>query len=475
MRHVIFYSWQSDLDPALTRVFIEEALTAAAENLKGDDKAAIEAVIDRDTAGVAGTPGIAETILQKIDECDVFVCDVSIINNPEAVPESNLLLQTVRGVAQVILERTFRYRRIKRPTPNPNVLIELGYAAARIGWEHVILVQNTVYGDPGSLPFDLRNRRIVPFNLSSKETGPDGRQRVRDQLEIDLRRALADVLAPTFWIGERKPRWFGRWTAESGPTRRNTLFIREVGANGFIFHLSLLDGARGGTVNGFAGFTGPDSAYARIRTTDNGEPCELKFRRSMGEVRQIRVEEGRGCQHFKGMGASFNGIYTCGRDLLFESGTLDEMDLQRLYSISGKYYWPLSARFQQIGPGQNLDNFVATVTIGGAKGLYTFFESIVMKGSEGQLWSAYVDSGPDLATVMMKRIGVDKNMFQASSPADMKAAGVDLPDLPPTVVRYFTTQSEYKKRLPKTIEAWRERFSDKEVIFETEIDTIPDF
>ena len=75
----------------------------------------------------------------------------------------------------------------------------------------------------------------------------------------------------------------------------------------------------------------------------------------------------------------------------------------------------------------------------------------------------------------MKRIGVHKNMFQAGSPVDIKAAGADLPDLPPTVVRYFTTESEYKKRLPKTIEAWRERFSDKEVIFEAEIDAIPNF
>ncbi|HME00578.1 MAG TPA: hypothetical protein VKM93_25005 [Terriglobia bacterium] len=339
----------------------------------------------------------------------------------------------------------------------------------------MLLVQNTVYGDPGSLPFDLRNRRIIPFNLSSKETGPGERQRVRDLLELGLQRALADVLAPTFWVGGRRPRWFGRWTADSGPTRGCTLFIREVGANGFIFHLNLVDGARRGTVNGFAEFTGPDSAYARIRGTENGEPCELKFRRSMGETRQIQVEDGRGCQHFKGMGASFNGTYTCQSDLLFESGTLDEMDLQRLYSITGKYYWPLTARFQQVGPGENSDDFVATVAIGGAKGLYTLFEAIVMKGSQGQLWAAYVDSGPDLATVIRKRFSVNRYIFEAGSAPDMKGAPADPPDLPPTVVRYFTTESEYKKRLPKTIEAWRARFSEREVIFENEIDTIPGF
>lgn len=53
MKHVIFYSWQSDLDPALTRNFIEEALARAVKSLNRDDDVFVEAVIDRDTSGVA--------------------------------------------------------------------------------------------------------------------------------------------------------------------------------------------------------------------------------------------------------------------------------------------------------------------------------------------------------------------------------------------------------------------------------------
>src|SRR4029077_15742502 len=102
-------------DPALTRNFIEEALARAVKSLNRDDDVFVEDVIDRDTSGVAGTPGIAETIFEKIDRADVFICDVSIINNAsqeEAKP--NLFIQLVRAVAQVILERTFKYRRIQR-------------------------------------------------------------------------------------------------------------------------------------------------------------------------------------------------------------------------------------------------------------------------------------------------------------------------------------------------------------------------
>jgi hypothetical protein len=435
LKHVIFYSWQSDLDPALTRNFIEEALTRAVKSLNRDDDVFVDAVIDRDTSGVAGTPGIAETIFQKIDQSDVFICDVSIINNTsEEESKPNLFTQLVRVVARVILERTFQYRRIQRPTPNPNVLIELGYAAARIGWEHVILVQNTAYGDLGGLPFDLRSRRIVPFNLSAKESRRDERPKLRDQLESALRKALREMLTPTFWQGKARPRWFGFWHTDGTPTASHTLFIREVSATGFIFHLSLIDGSRAGNVVGFAKFTGPDTAYARIDGADESGPCEIKFRRTHGEKRQIEVEESLGCRHFKGMGASFDGDYLCRGDLLFDSGALDELDLQRLYGITGQYYRPLLDRFQQVGTSENNDTFTAKVITGGAKGLSTLFEAIVMRGADGQLWAAYIDH---------------------------------------EVVRYFTTEREFRERLPQTIEMWRGRFRDKNVVFANEIDAIP--
>jgi len=435
LKHVVFYSWQSDLDPALTRNFIEEALARAVKSLNRDDDVFVEAVVDRDTSGVAGTPGIVETIFQKIDRADVFVCDVSIINNASQEESNpNLVIQIVRAVAQVIWERTFKYRRIQRPTPNPNVLVELGYAAARIGWEHIILVQNTAYGDLGELPFDLRSRRIVPFNLSAKESRRDERPKLRAQLESVLRQALGEMLATSFWQGKARPRWFGFWHTDGTPTASNTLFIREVSATGFIFHLSLIDGSRAGNIVGIAKFVGPDTAYARIDGANESGPCEIKFRRTLGEKRQIQVEESLGCRDFKGMGASFEGNYVCRGDLLFDSAALDELDLQRLYGITGQYSQPLLDRFQQVGSSDNNDTFTAKVITGGAKGLYTFFEAIVMRGAEGQLWAAYIDG---------------------------------------ETVRYFTTEREFRERLPQTVDKWRDRFRHKNVVFANEIDLIP--
>src|SRR6266478_2733177 len=120
----VFYSWQSDLPNATNRGFIEKALENAAKAIRADDSIQVEPVIDRDTAGVAGSPDIAATILAKIEEADIFVCDVSIIDRDAK----------------------------SRPTPNPNVLIELGYALRKFGVNRIMMVMNTAYGQPELLP-----------------------------------------------------------------------------------------------------------------------------------------------------------------------------------------------------------------------------------------------------------------------------------------------------------------------------------
>lgn len=81
----IFYSWQSDLPNATNRGFIQTALENAAKIIRADNSLKIEPVLDRDTMGVSGTPDIAETILNKIKEANVFVADVSIINKSSSL------------------------------------------------------------------------------------------------------------------------------------------------------------------------------------------------------------------------------------------------------------------------------------------------------------------------------------------------------------------------------------------------------
>lgn len=139
----IFYSWQSDLPNKFNRGFIEDCIKRTIKKYK--DIITIDA--DRDVQNNTGSPDIANTIFAKIDDCDLFIADISIINKSKC--------KVFRGKA--------------RPTPNPNVLLELGYAAATLGWDRIVCIFNTDYSDLNALPFDLRQHRITDYSLIGKE------------------------------------------------------------------------------------------------------------------------------------------------------------------------------------------------------------------------------------------------------------------------------------------------------------------
>jgi hypothetical protein len=166
MSTVIFYSWQSDLPNSTNRGFIQKALERATKEIESDESVAVEPVIDRDTAGIPGSPDIATTILQKIDKSDVFSCDVSIINSGSK----------------------------SRPTPNPNVLIELGYALKRMGWGRILMIMNTAYGSVETLPFDLRMKRVITYEALEGGIDLPGE---RKRLQTILTTALKAILTHT--------------------------------------------------------------------------------------------------------------------------------------------------------------------------------------------------------------------------------------------------------------------------------------
>ncbi|MEK5260934.1 hypothetical protein MKY75_17170 [Paenibacillus sp. FSL L8-0663] len=143
LNYTIFYSWQSDLPNNSNRSFIEVAIKKAIKKSK-NTRYSIYLDYDRDTLGVTGSPDISETIFNKIDKTDIFICDISIIN------------QDYEG----------------RKTPNPNVLLELGYAAKVLGWEKIICLFNKKFGKVLDVPFDLNHKRILFYNsdeLNEKE------------------------------------------------------------------------------------------------------------------------------------------------------------------------------------------------------------------------------------------------------------------------------------------------------------------
>lgn len=134
----IFYSWQSDLPGNKTKNFIRECIDEAIELAQKSE--AIEAERDEATKGTTGSPNIVTTLFAKIDNCDLFVADLSLCFIEEGQNE--------------------------KKSPNPNVLIELGYAVKSLGWERVICLCNADYGD--EYPFDIAHNRITDFSLEGK-------------------------------------------------------------------------------------------------------------------------------------------------------------------------------------------------------------------------------------------------------------------------------------------------------------------
>ena len=142
----LFYSWQSDKPNKTNRTFIKDAVEKALKNINKSLELEESLRVDQDTKDIPGTPDIANTILKKIEECDLLLSDLTTVAKTEG----------------------------GKQTPNPNVLIELGYAMKAIGTGRIITVMNEAYGSAEEgLPFDLQHRRwpiryFLPVNASLK-------------------------------------------------------------------------------------------------------------------------------------------------------------------------------------------------------------------------------------------------------------------------------------------------------------------
>lgn len=139
LSRIIFYSWQNDLPTKTHRYFLDECIQKALKALEKDASVYME--YDRDTKGLLGSPDITASIFDKIDKAVMFVCDISIVNSGENA----------------------------KKTPNPNVLIELGYAASKLGWERIVCFFDQNSGRIEDLPFDLRQKRITPYSPESAD------------------------------------------------------------------------------------------------------------------------------------------------------------------------------------------------------------------------------------------------------------------------------------------------------------------
>jgi hypothetical protein len=164
MAHSVFYSWQSDSPSKTNRFFIRDCISKAIKELNKEAHIDDAVRLDQDTAGVPGTPDIATTIFNKITASQLFLADLSFCS------------QSAAG----------------KMSPNPNVLIELGYAFSAIGNARVVCVMNTAFGEGKDLPFDLSHKRWpIAYALTEQQlTDADSVKKVKDRLTRDLLNAI---------------------------------------------------------------------------------------------------------------------------------------------------------------------------------------------------------------------------------------------------------------------------------------------
>ena len=222
-------------------------------------------------------------------------------------------------------------------------------------------------------------------------------------------------------------RWWGNW--ESGKESnwyKQDLFITSVYENGFDFELISINGAHIGEINGYAKFISPYEA--KFENTDNNEKktCNLYFHK-VDETMKITEEN---CSEYHGLHAYFDGNYELKKDIFVKYNKIaDDRVLSKIYNLIGKKYWE---KFQQcftsIRGMNDLDNLGVNITVGTVPELNFMQESIIMVDEAKNIWGSFINDEDDK-------------------------------------VYYFTSLLEWKKKLPLTIEAWRKKFKEKELVF----------
>lgn len=201
MNQSVFFSWQSDTVSKVGRNLIEQALNRAVgainSNLEIQDADRPDTpslLVDKDTQGVAGSPSIVDTILGKIEDALCFVGDLTFV------------AQRANGGG----------------VPNPNVMVEYGYALRTLGEQRVLSVMNEAYGAPSkeNMPFDLAHKRFpITYKLSADAPSGDRKEALAKLAKIleDALRAVIEHHLST--VPEVKPAAFPAKSPETGKAR----------------------------------------------------------------------------------------------------------------------------------------------------------------------------------------------------------------------------------------------------------------
>ena len=167
----VFYIWQADRPASCNRDLIRNAAEDACRRITEDNSNKFSITLDEATAGQPGMCDIPNAILEKIEKADIILADLTFVGKTDGGSAPPKLLT------------------------NPNVLVELGYAASAKGFERIVAVMNDTYGSPDNQMFDIKRRHAITFTHPEPQGTEqwDGRV-IRTDLSSDIEEAIRTIL-----------------------------------------------------------------------------------------------------------------------------------------------------------------------------------------------------------------------------------------------------------------------------------------
>ncbi|MBN2345890.1 MAG: hypothetical protein JXO51_05825 [Candidatus Aminicenantes bacterium] len=216
--------------------------------------------------------------------------------------------------------------------------------------------------------------------------------------------------------------WAGHWTRVGSTFQDHSkLVISDVSAKSFKFELNVQSGGHVDEFSGTASVTGNRAVFQ-----DADRDCTLIF---VLEDKTLALKTEGDC--LLAMGCTIEGAYrpdvasdepTLWQRGVFESEAQEDTFLQLVGEEASMFEFSM----QLIAEEEDLDGFSARVRTGFVRGLAATMTAIVMIHPEGKIWAAVRDNDE---------------------------------------VRYFTNDPPCLRKLPKTIERWRQQFPELKIVF----------
>ncbi|WP_396146723.1 hypothetical protein [Flavobacterium sp.] len=181
MAYKVFFAFQMDIDDRFGKGFIQSAIEIAIQKFKTEG---IDISLDFGFRGTPGTPLLIEEMLKKSSESDMVIVDLTFTSSKAWSEAKKIKIWgkeiKIKGKELLMLDFTQ-----EKKSPNPNVLLETGYAWAKKGTYRTLVVMNEAFGAPDELPVDLKGFRWgITYDLN------EGNYKARKE----KRKILADNL-----------------------------------------------------------------------------------------------------------------------------------------------------------------------------------------------------------------------------------------------------------------------------------------